>query len=48
MDDSLELLIQIQAGIIECRRVANELPPEEARILLEIAEEVEVLAREFG
>jgi hypothetical protein len=48
MDESLELLIQIQAGIIECRRIAKELPPEGARVLLEIAEQIEGLARGFG
>ena len=47
MDGNLELLIQIQEQIIECRRAASETPDSKlALFLYRSADEVEAEARE--
>ena len=47
MGENIELLIQIQHQVIQCRRLANEISdPETSRRLHELADEIERRARE--
>ena len=47
MVENIELLIQIQGQIIQCRRLAAEIgDPETARRLNKLADEIEKRARE--
>jgi urease accessory protein UreF len=48
MDETLQILIQIQAAITECRRLANALPSEGAKVLLRIADDIEAQVREVA
>ena len=47
MAENIELLIQIQEQIIQCRRLAASIyDPKTARLLYEMADEIEQRARE--
>jgi hypothetical protein len=47
MAENIELLIQIQDQVIKCRRLAGSIYDEgTARLLLELADEIEQRARE--
>ncbi|WP_092236436.1 hypothetical protein [Bradyrhizobium sp. Gha] len=42
---ALELLIEIQGDLAELRRLANDLPPAHARVVLMFADRMELQAR---